>query len=147
MANIFNVAKYILEKKGAVTAMKLEKLCYYSQAWSLVWDEEPLFDEDFEAWANGPVCRNLYSIHKGMFLVKPENIPAAYCADELTSEQKDTIDRVLSYYGDKEAHWLSELTHQERPWKQTRLEAGVSTGEPCSQIISKDLIYDYYDSL
>lgn len=26
--------------------MKLQKLCYYAQAWSLVWDDAPLFAED-----------------------------------------------------------------------------------------------------
>ena len=31
-----DVAQYILEKLGAMPAMKLQKLCYYSQAWSLV---------------------------------------------------------------------------------------------------------------
>lgn len=28
----------------------------YCQAWSLVWDDTPLFEEDFQAWTNGPVC-------------------------------------------------------------------------------------------
>ena len=49
MANIFDVARYILEVKGSMSTMKLQKLCYYCQAWSLVWDDSPLFDEDFEA--------------------------------------------------------------------------------------------------
>ena len=31
--------------------MKLQKLVYYSQAWSLIWDEKPLFEEEIEAWA------------------------------------------------------------------------------------------------
>lgn len=29
---VFDVAKYILEKKGEMTAMKLQKLIYYSKA-------------------------------------------------------------------------------------------------------------------
>lgn len=60
MANVFDVAKYILEVKGTMSTMKLQKLCYYAQAWSLVWDDKPLFGEEFEAWANGPVCRELF---------------------------------------------------------------------------------------
>lgn len=32
MANVFDVAKYILEKKGIMSTMKLQKLCYYAQA-------------------------------------------------------------------------------------------------------------------
>lgn len=47
MANIFDTARYILEKSGTMSTMKLQKLCYYSQAWALVWDDAPLFNEDF----------------------------------------------------------------------------------------------------
>lgn len=61
MTNIFDVAKYILEKSGSMSTMKLQKLCYYSQAWSLVWDDKSLFPEDFEAWANCPVCPKLFA--------------------------------------------------------------------------------------
>ncbi len=39
MADIFDTAKYILEKSGAMSAMKLQKSCYYLQAWFLVWDD------------------------------------------------------------------------------------------------------------
>ena len=35
---IFDVAEYILSESDTITAMKLERLCYYAQAWSLVWD-------------------------------------------------------------------------------------------------------------
>ena len=66
MATVGDVARYILERLAPdrfgdrVTAWKLQKLVYYAQAWSLVWDEVPLFPERIEAWANGPVCPTLY---------------------------------------------------------------------------------------
>ena len=60
MADVFDVAKYILEKQGSMTTMKLQKLVYYSQAWSIVWDEKPIFAERIEAWASGPVVRELW---------------------------------------------------------------------------------------
>lgn len=72
MGTVFDAAKYILEKRGAMSTMKLQKLCYYSQVWSLVWDDAPLFDEDFEAWANGPVARLCSIIARGNFLFLPE---------------------------------------------------------------------------
>ena len=55
-----DVAAYILRKQGTMPAMKLQKLVYYSQAWSLVWDDRPIFRDRIYAWANGPVIRNLY---------------------------------------------------------------------------------------
>ena len=70
MANIFDTAKYILQKYDHLSTMKLQKLCYYAQAWSLVWDDEPLFNEDFQAWANGPVCPDLFDLHHGKSVIK-----------------------------------------------------------------------------
>jgi uncharacterized phage-associated protein len=71
--SVLDVASYILEKqpkKQPLTAWKLQKLVYYSQAWSLVWDKQPLFKEKILAWANGPVIKELYDQHKGLFYVK-----------------------------------------------------------------------------
>ena len=34
MASVFDAAAYILEKKGEMTTLKLQKLVYYAQAWS-----------------------------------------------------------------------------------------------------------------
>ncbi len=105
MASVFDVAQYILEQLGEMTAMKLQKLIYYSQAWSLVWDEQVLFDSPIEAWANGPVIRVLYDKHKGMFKVNSATFHGK--AHNLTSSQRDTIDGVLEFYGDKTSQWLS----------------------------------------
>ena len=42
MASVFDVAAYILQKQGFLTTWKLQKLVYYGQAWSLVWDDDAL---------------------------------------------------------------------------------------------------------
>ena len=47
MASVFDVAKYILKQAGEMSTWKLQKLCYYSQAWSLAWTEHELFSEEF----------------------------------------------------------------------------------------------------
>ncbi|HCU23589.1 MAG TPA: hypothetical protein DF383_01120, partial [Deltaproteobacteria bacterium] len=39
---------------------------------------------------------------------------------DLTTSQKETIDSVLKYYGNKSSQWLSDLTHQEQPWLDAR---------------------------
>lgn len=64
-----DVAAYILHKQGPMTVWKLHKLLYYSQAWHLAWEDEPLFGERIEAWANGPVVPDLYPLHKGLLTV------------------------------------------------------------------------------
>lgn len=147
MANIIDVAKYILEEQGTMSTMKLQKLCYYSQAWTLAWDEVPLFKEDFQAWANGPVCRELFDWHRGKFLISADDLPQLSGRHVLSATERETIDKVLEFYGDKEGHWLSELTHLERPWKDARQKANALPGDSCSEIITKESMADYYAGL
>lgn len=147
MASIVETAKYILEKMGTMSTMKLQKLCYYSQAWTLAWDEVPLFNEDFEAWANGPVCLSLFDLHKGKFLINADDLPESSEAECLSDSERENINKVLEFYGDKEGHWLSELTHKERPWKEARQKANVLPGDSCNEIITKESIEDYYAGL
>lgn len=141
-AKVMDVAAYILKKLGPVTAMKLHKLLYYSQAWSLVWDDEPLFSEKIEAWANGPVISELYQHHKGQFQLSewPEGEP-----ENLTETQRETIDAVLEFYGDKKSMWLSELTHKEQPWRDAR--KGLLPLERGNEEISWAAMAEYYGSL
>lgn len=68
---MFDVAEYILASHGEMTAMKLHKLCYYAQAWHLAWDGAALFEEESQAWANGPVVPALFEAHRGVFRVGP----------------------------------------------------------------------------
>lgn len=144
MATIFDVAKYIVKQLGPVTTMKLQKLCYYCQAWSLAWDDKPLFEEDFEAWANGPVCPELFKKHQGLFEID-EKLFSDIPDYPFTDNELETLQSVLDYYGDKEPHWLSELTHLENPWKIAR--KGVAIGTPSHNIISKEDMQQYYGGL
>ena len=139
---VFDVAAYILEQKESMTTMKLQKLVYYSQAWSLVWDEKPLFEEAIEAWANGPVIRDLFDYHRGMYQISSMPIGNLRLLDQ---EQQDTVDAVLEYYGNQSAQWLIDLTHMEDPWIQTR--KGLSIQERGNRVIPLDMIADYYSSL
>jgi len=143
MLTVFDVAKYILIKCGSMTTAKLQKLCYYSQAWALVWDGEPLFDSEFEAWASGPICSELFEKHRGIFNIDEFKIDGDVI--EITGEKRNTIDSVLNYYGDKDGHWLSMLSHKEKPWIEAR--NGIEIGEHCHNVISKNTMQEYYDGI
>ena len=143
MANVFDTAKYILEKSGRMSTMKLQKLCYYSQAWALVWDDEPLFNEDFQAWANGPVCPELFNKTRGQYSVTASEETGG--ENDLTDNQRDTIDTVLDYYGKHDAQWLSQLTHLEDPWLKARKDVPVGAGS--QNVISKESMAIYYGGL
>ena len=143
MAGVFDVAKYILEKRGTMSTMKLQKLCYYAQAWSLVLDDSPLFDEEFQAWANGPVCPALFYHSKGQFSISADRMLGD--SAKLSDEQAETVDKVLDYYGEKDAQWLSQLTHMEGPWQAAR--NGIPSGIPSANVISKESMAMYYGGL
>jgi uncharacterized phage-associated protein len=142
MPSVHDVAKYILHEQGSMSTWKLQKLVYYSQAWHLVWEEEPLFSEPIEAWADGPVVPDLFKLHRGKFTIG--SWPRGKRGN-LTATQRESIDAVLSFYGDKSGHWLSELTHQEAPWREAR--KGLSLNERGHRRIKPDALARYYAAL
>jgi uncharacterized phage-associated protein len=127
-----------------MTTWKLQKLVYYCQAWSLVWDDEPLFDEKIEAWANGPVIPALYEIHRGQFAISSIELGDP---NKLDANQRETIDIVLNAYGDKSPDWLSELTHREMPWINARERASLMPGERGNSEITLDDLAEYYGGI
>lgn len=137
MATVRDAAQFVLDMRGPMTAMKLQKLIYYSQVWSVVWDDDVLFPEPIEAWKNGPVVRDLWEATRGSFRV--ERIPNGV-ASVLTGRQRETVSKVLDFYADKDAQWLSDLTHMEDPWKEAYEQAQNTE-------ISLERISEYYSTI
>ena len=138
---VFDVAEYILQRVGRIPALKLQKLVYYAQAWSLVWEERPLFDNPIEAWANGPVVRDLYAAHRLQYDVATLNGDSS----NINEDDRETIEAVLEFYGNKSSQWLSDLTHEEDPWIDAR--EGLPMGARGSQEITHAAMAEYYSSL
>jgi uncharacterized phage-associated protein len=144
MPSVYDVAKYILQEKGSMSTWKLQKLVYYSQAWHYVWEDESLFPEPIQAWADGPVCPALYQEHKGAYTISLSTFKLGSLRS-LTTTQRESIDAVLSFYADKSGHWLSELTHAEDPWRDAR--RGLDKNERGTQQITLEEMGRYYAPL
>lgn len=142
MATVFDVAAYILDKRGPMTAMKLQKLVYYSQAWHITWTDDALFENKIEAWKDGPVCPDLW--HKHAYEFRVEAILGGDI-EKLSKREKKSIDKVLKFYGNKSSQWLSDLTHLEDPWIKAR--AGTPSGERSNAVISRASMAQYYSSI
>jgi uncharacterized phage-associated protein len=142
VVNVFDVAEYILQKCRPMTAMKLQKLVYYCQAWSLVWDEKPLFPEKILAWANGPVVYELFKCHQGKYSV---STLGKGNLEKINGPQEATISAVLEAYGDKTSQWLSDLAHLEEPWKTAR--KGLPDNLRGFNEITLDSMMEYYSGL
>ena len=92
----------------------------------------------------GPVTPKLFNVHRGRFSIGAGEIRQGN-SRYLSDNQRDTIDRVLSFYGKKTAQWLSDLAHSEDPWVTAR--NGIPEGQHGDGPISLDSIRSYYESL
>ena len=120
MANVNDVAAAVMGAMGKpVPTLKLQKLLYYCQGWHLAWDGEPLFDATIEAWANGPVVREIYEQHRQKYLLTPPWPPGS-SPSALRDNERTTVDEIVRAYGPWTADQLSQTTHRERPWQEAR---------------------------
>ncbi|HEX6470673.1 MAG TPA: type II toxin-antitoxin system antitoxin SocA domain-containing protein [Streptosporangiaceae bacterium] len=145
MVRIHDVAAHILRERGPMTAMKLQKLCYYSYGYHLAWEERQLFPERFQAWANGPVSPDLYACHRGRFQLNPGEI--AGDPEALDPGERESVDLVLQGLGDYTAHQLSTMTHAEGPWIKARERADVAPLERSKEPLRDEEIFEFFDAL
>lgn len=145
MAHVQDVAAYILDKLGPMTAMKLQKLCYYAYGYHLGWEGRRLFPEHFEAWANGPVSPYLYGRHRGRFQLNQGDIAGNVGA--LDDGERESIDIVVTNLGKLSAHDLSTMTHNEMPWVNARHRANVGPLDRSSEQLDEEEIYVFFDAL
>lgn len=126
-----------------MSTMKLQKLAFYCQAMSLVWDDVPIFDEEFEAWAKGPVCRELFNVHRGKFMLTNSSLFNNIAnVNRLTKDNIETIDAVVGGLIEMTPGQLSRMTHSEYPWLHARAQSeGIMRSKT---IIPKDDMQEYY---
>jgi uncharacterized phage-associated protein len=144
MCNVFDTAKYILSEIGEVSTMKLQKLCYYSLVEGLTSPNGvAIFPEKIEAWANGPVCRDLWNLHKGLFYIDKSKIPNSLLSKkEIPVEYKRYINLAIEKYGDLSGAELSAKSHGEKPWQDAI--KNVNSVKNSTRIITHKVIIDYY---
>jgi len=116
----FDVADYFLtlanEDVGdSISNLKLQKLVYYAQGFSLALMDKVLFNETIEAWAHGPAIRELYHKYKdngANAIDKPEYVDFAKYDDDI----KALLNQVYEEYGQFSAWKLRDMSHEEEPW-------------------------------
>ena len=143
--NALFVAQYFLklakEKKEPITNKKLQKLVYYAQAWSLVLNDEKLFNDPIEAWIHGPAIRSLYTRYK-KFGFSPIEEDFKVGEFDISEENKEVLDSVWGVYGKMDADYLEILTHSEEPWQEAR--RGLQFNESSGNQISLETMKSYY---
>ncbi len=117
-----------------MTNLKLQKLVYYAQGFSLAVHDRPLFSEDILAWEHGPVVRELYNRYRDL---GSEPLPVPDEAVDISQEDLELIGEVNNVYGQFSAWKLRDMTHQERPWVET----------PRNEVIPLGLLKEYFTTL
>lgn len=139
MWSVCDIAALVLKQLGPMSAMKLQKLVYYAQAWSLALRDRPLFSEPIEAWSYGPVCPALYVLHRRSFVVRrlPQGDPGA-----VDAEDADFVHRVTARYARWSGDELSTMTHREQPWIDARCD--VESRQPSRSVITHRTMREFY---
>lgn len=144
MANhtALQVAKWFLAynrnattEEGAeyISNLKLQKLLYYAQGSFLAVTDRPLFDDMIVAWQHGPVVESVYHEYKSN---GANGIPFDEDFDfsGFSEDENNLLKEVYDTFGQYSAWKLRNMTHEERPWRETEQNA----------VISQQLIKDYF---
>lgn len=121
-----------------MTQKKIQKLCYYAQAWYIALTDNKLYNDELQAWIHGPVSPKLYERFKGYGYNKiPKKISTIQ-----DSEIQEFVQQIYRIYGNLDGDQLEELTHQEKPWKNAR--EGKQPYEASNNEISIKDMADYF---
>ena len=143
MQSVLDISKYCIFmywKNGTtITNLKLQKILYYIQGYTLKKCNEIAFPEAVYRWPYGPVVPESYfeyNVHRSRPLPEPdsENMNTVIKTLKTDHAMLSVINSVIEKSYPYTAAQLVELTHQELPWK--------STGE--SEIIKIPLISTYF---
>ncbi|HEY4266874.1 MAG TPA: type II toxin-antitoxin system antitoxin SocA domain-containing protein [Galbitalea sp.] len=125
------VARYFLalqDDEDAISNLKLQKLLYYAQGFSLALTGNALFPEQIKAWVHGPVVPSVWQDYRecaGDAIPRPSDFDPA----TLDAQDRGVIEEVYAVYGQFSAWRLREMTHRERPWKDTPPSAVIPRAE------------------
>ena len=138
------IAKILINKchelDREITNLKLQKLLYFAQGHYMQENEgNPLFEDDFQAWAHGPVVPDVYSEYKDYSWF---NLPKQKNVEEVSNEIDIFLVKLLKNYGSAGGKQLEIISHDEQPWLDAR--GNLNPYAPSKKPISKDSIRKYY---
>ncbi len=133
--------KYLLSICEDITPLALQKALYYIQGFYYAFYDTFIFSEDCEAWAQGPVYRDIYfryrDYHFDPILENP-----AFDSCNLTASEKALFDSVINNFCCYSGKILERFTHSEMPWIDAR--EGLPLHASSNQTIPKESIGEYF---
>jgi uncharacterized phage-associated protein len=147
MTSPIEVARYLIHLAAAeeepefLTHLRLQKLLYYVQGWSLAVRGQPFFAGSLEAWTHGPVERSVYRAFADYESqpIHPGGVPEA---EGLRAEERDFLVSVWEKYKSYSAVKLRQMTHAESPWCDAR--NGLDPFDEGSVEITEEALARYF---
>ena len=127
------------EAGEAMTPLKVQKLLYFAQAYYLANFEKPLFAEDFQAWAHGPVVPSIFQAYSEF---RWEAIPPQEIDQEIDRDVAEYLEAVYQEFGKFSAKELERISHQHAPWLDVR--GKLPPEARCTDVIKKSDIENFY---
>lgn len=124
-----DVANYFLyldasdDNADGISHLKMQKLVYYAYGFYYALFGERLFAEQLRAWQHGPVSYSLAQIYRACGRNAIAFSEDMRDATALSPEQEDFLQQLYREYSQYSAWKLSEMTHQEKPWRN-----GIASG-------------------
>jgi len=113
-----HIASYFIEKsdlykENDLTNLKLQKLLFYTQAEYYNKYENPLFNDEIEAWDLGPVINSVYQWLKGCGAYPISSFDVELEDTEILEEEtKSFLDEIWQKYSKYSAYYLVNKTHE-----------------------------------
>lgn len=122
----------------ALTNLKLQKLLYYAQVWHLAVYKKPLFNDKIEAWAFGPVIRDIYRVYKNCCF-----LPIKRASDNkkvLSKQQAAFLNKIYETFMPFTASQLTHMTQLEEPWLKAYRKDKIA-------VISQESMKSFYSEM
>lgn len=139
--SVLDLASYILAnhtRNAPIPAWKMHKLAYYCQAWSLVNEGTPFFNEKILATSKGVIIQELCPQHFNHLYVGGSTIGNL---NHLSLKQVDTIDDVMKKYGMKSVEELDQMISSETPFLKAMKNFSSKKPQPVEVDLKKIMCY------
>lgn len=132
MPKLKQLARYLVYSYESHTAarfgdneLKLQLLLYFAQRECLALVGEPLLEESFEGWEEGPVLPELhFFFEEGYDPFEPLEMK------KLTEREQFILDRIVLAYGQYEGWYLADLVRRETAWRKSRTGLAPESAGP-----------------
>lgn len=146
MLNSIDVANFFIDLAKSdpyndMTNIRVNKMLFFAQGWSLVRRGMPLFEEELCAWPYGPVAPSVYRAFQPCGNQKIVDFSGEFTPEKFESDEIELLLDVSREYDKYSTTKLVNMTHEKgSPWHQVYKEHE-------SKIISKSSIREYFETL